>query len=147
LDMVALRYEPPPELHRDRAGAAAYLLGLAARVYFAEEGSLDPYVQLALGGAALATAFEEGSGTDQQRYEETGAGPALQFGAGVDFYLTPLLRLGPALNSTLVFVDKIRRCHGGGEGECVDVAKGAHGHVDAYATIGARLTISLGDEL
>jgi opacity protein-like surface antigen len=147
LDMIAFRYDPPPELGRDRAGAAAYFLGLVARLYAVEEGSIDPYAQLGLGGAALATAFEEGSGVDEQRYEETGAGPALQLSLGVDFYLSPRLKLGPAVSYTKVFVDKIRRCQDGGAGDCVDVAKSEHGHLDGYATAVARLTILLGDEL
>ena len=143
----AAAYEPPAALDRHQAGAAAYFLGLVARLYLLEEGSMDPYVQLGVGGAALATAFEEGSGVDQQRYEETGAGPALQLSLGLDFYLGPHLKLGPALSYTQVFVDKIRRCQRGGAGNCLDLPKGEHGYLDAYATAVARLTFLLGEEL
>ena len=66
---------------------------------------------------------------------------------GVGFYLGPRLRLGPALAFTQVSIDKIRRCRSGGEGECQDLPKDEHGYLNAYATVGARLTILLGDEL
>jgi hypothetical protein len=127
----------------------AVFFGVIARLYIAEEGPFEPYLQLGLGGGALGTAFDEVNGDtgETERYEETGAGPAVQLGAGFDFYVSPRLRLGPSLSLTQVSVDKIRRCRSGGGGDCVDLAKHDHGHLNAYAIGSARLTVLLGDEL
>ena len=143
LDVTAFQYRPPERLGRDRGAAGSVYLGLVVRGYFLEEGPLDPYVQLSVGGAAAGTAFDEQNGA---RYEETGAGPGFQLGFGADFYLGNHLRLGPGLSFTQFTVDKIRRCRSGGEGECVDVPKHEHGYLDSYASLVLRFTILLGDE-
>ena len=149
LDLTALRYLPPDDLERSNAAAGSVYLGLVARLYFLQEGWVDPYLELGLGGGALATEFDETDVLTQEeaRYDETGAGPAVQLGAGVDFYLGPHLRLGPAVAFTQVSVDKIRRCPSGGGGDCQDLPKHEDGYLNAYATVTARLTILLGDEL
>jgi hypothetical protein len=143
LDVTAFQYRPPERLSRSRGAAGSVYLGLMARGYFLEEGPLDPYVQLSVGGAAAGTAFDEQDGA---RYEETGAGPGFQLGFGADFYLGNHLRLGPGLSFTQFTVDKIRRCRSGGEGECVDVPKNEHGYLDSYASLVLRFTLLLGDE-
>jgi len=142
-----LQYEPPTEYGREHGSAASVSLLLLARGYFLEEGSIDPYVQLGLGGGALGTAFDETVDGSEEHFEETGAGPALQIGAGIDFYLTRHLRLGPAVAYTQVSVDKVRRCTGGGEGDCVDLMKEDDGYLDGYLSVTARLTVGLGEEL
>jgi hypothetical protein len=113
-------------------------------VYFNDDGSLDPYVQLGIGVGALGTTAADPSGTT---WEETGAGPAGQLGGGIDFHLSRSIKLGPAVAYTRVFVDKIRRCRASGDGDCVDVSKDANGHLDSYFSLTARLTILLGGEL
>jgi hypothetical protein len=142
--VAGFRYEPPDRLNRDTGRAGAVWLGLLGRVYFAEEGSLDPYVQLGLGGGALGTTFDD---LNDVTYEETGAGPAVQIGGGLDFFLSRALKLGPSLTYTHVFVDKIRRCEAGGEGACGDIEKDAQGHLAGFLTVGAGLTIMLGEDL
>lgn len=142
-DIAGFRYEPPQQLGRKNASAGAVWMGLDGRVYFNDEGSLDPYIQLGIGVGALGTTFQEQNGDS---YDETGAGPAARVGGGIDFYLGRSLRLGPSLLYTRVFVDKIRRCRGGG-GDCVDLSKDANGHLDGFFSLGASLTIMLGEEL
>ena len=134
----------PPNGGSRTAGAASAWIGLLGRVYFFDEGSVDPWVQVGFGGAALGTAFEDAS---SEPWRETGAGPALQVGGGLDFFLGPRLRLGPSLLLTRVFVDKISRCHGNGERDCSELRKEDHGYLNAVAVLGASLTIMLGDEL
>lgn len=143
--LAGFDYQPPESLRREKGRSGAVWLGLLGRVYFAEEGSLDPYVQLGIGGGALGTTFDDTAG--DARYEETGAGPAVQVGGGLDFFLTRALKLGPALTYTHVFVDKIRRCEADGTGDCVDVEKGEAGHLAGVLVLGANLTIMLGEEL
>ena len=147
LDVSLFRYDPSPSLGRDQASAAAVSLLLLARGYFLPERSVEPYVELGLGGSALGTAFDEATSDGSERYEETGAGPAVLLGAGVDLFLGRRLRLGPYVTFTQVSVDKIRRCRGGGEGDCVDLSRDDYGYLGAYFLMGARLTVALGDEL
>lgn len=142
-ELASFRYHPPEELDLREAGAAAVWLGLIGRVYFNDEGSLDPYVQLGMGVGALGTSAKDQAGVT---WEETGAGPAAQVGGGVDFYLSRTLKLGPSLTYTRVFVDKIRRCQASGDGNCVDVPKDEDGHLNSYLALTARLTIMLGGE-
>jgi hypothetical protein len=106
-DIAGFRYEPPERLGLRRTGAAAAQLRLIGRAYFLSEGSFDPYVELGIGGAALGTSARDANGDS---VEETGAGPALSIGGGLDFMLSRRLRLGPQLTVTQVFVDKIQSC-------------------------------------
>jgi hypothetical protein len=147
LHLVPLRNEPSDPALRD-ADAFAGFLGLVGRVYFLDDGRLEPYIQLGLGGALLGTAarVEAVDGTSQE-WTETGAGPALQVGAGLDFILTRGLRLGPSVTYTRAFVDKIRRCPVDDDAACADVSKESDGYLDAFLTFGARLTILVGQEL
>jgi hypothetical protein len=143
-EVAGFTYNPPQQLNLSNGRAGAVFLGLAGRIYFNDEGTLDPFIQLGTGVGALGTTFDVANG---DTYEETGAGPAVQVGGGLDFYLSRSLRIGPTLLYTRVFVDKIRRCRTGSSGECVDLSKDADGHLNAYLTLGASLTIMLGEEL
>ena len=71
----------------------------------------------------------------------------MQLGGGVDFIIGSRIKFGPALSYTRVFVDKVRRCRAGSGGDCEDVSKDSAGHLNAFLTLGARLTILVGDEL
>lgn len=142
-ELSAFGYDPPEELELTDASAGAVWLGLIGRVYFVEEGSLDPYIQLGVGVGALGTRARDSA---RVTWEETGAGPAAAIGGGLDFYLSRSLRLGPSLTYTRVFVDKIRRCRASGDGDCVDVSKDENGHLNSYFALTARLSILLGGE-
>jgi hypothetical protein len=142
--VAGFRYNAPERLGVSNTNAGAIWLGLLGRVYFADEGPIDPFFQLGIGGGALGTTYDAPTG---ETYEETGAGPAVQLGGGVDFFLSRTLKLGPSLFYTRVFVDKIRRCESSGDGQCQDVSKDDLGHLNAFLSIGASLTIMLGQEL
>jgi opacity protein-like surface antigen len=142
------RNDPPSRAGTSNAEALAVFLGLMGRAYFLNGGAFDPYVQLGIGGVALGTASEGAPGLDDtERYEETGAGPAVQVGLGADFFLGSRLKLGPSFTYTQVFVDKIRRCRKGESGDCDDVSKSEHGHLNSFLTLGVRLSILLGSDL
>lgn len=142
-DIDGYRYEPPARLGLDNPSAAGIFLGFMGRAYFLDHGALDPYVELGLGGAVMGTSHDENS----VRYNETGAGPAVRLGGGIDFYLGRRIRLGPAISYTRVFVDKIRRCPPNNNNDCVDLPKSTEGRLNASLHVYARLTIMLGDEL
>ncbi|HMJ10089.1 MAG TPA: hypothetical protein VK524_01725, partial [Polyangiaceae bacterium] len=131
------------------AEALGVFLGFMGRAYFLNRSSFDPYVQIGLGGGAFGTAGHGAPGVleDSERYEETGAGPALQIGAGADFFVSSHLKLGPSVTYTQLFVDKIRRCRRGDSDDCEDVSKDRYGHLNSLLTVGVRLSILLGSEL
>jgi hypothetical protein len=144
LQIAAFRRDAPASTAIEDASGLAAFLGFLGRAYFFERGSFDPYVQLGLGGGALGTRGR----LNGERYEETGAGPAVQLGGGADFFITRELKLGPSLSYTHVFVDKIRHCdHGGGSDDCTDISKAEGGHLDSFVTLGLRLSILLGPEI
>jgi len=142
-ELAGFRYDPPQALGLRNASAAAVFLGFIGRAYFLDSGAFDPYVQLGLGGGALGTSSRA---SDGNIYGETGAGPAVQIGGGLDFFVSSRLRLGPSVAYTQVFVDKIRRCPSGGSEDCVDIAKD-QGHLNAFVGLGVRLSLLLGAEM
>ena len=147
-DIAGFRYEAPASSGLKDTQAGAAWIGLLGRIYVLDETLFDPYFQLGIGGAALGTTGTVTTGPNaNETYEETGAGPALQLGAGIDFILGSRIKLGPSLSYTRVFVDKIRRCRSGSGGECEDVPKDAAGHLNAFLTVGGHITIMIGDEL
>ena len=147
--IAVFRHDPPSGSGVSDAEAFAGFLGLMGRAYLFDRGGFDPYVQLGIGGGALGTAGDGAPGLldDSERYEETGAGPALQAGLGADFFLSSRLKLGPSLTYTHVIVDKIRRCRKGEAGDCNDVSKSEYGHMNSFVTLGVRLSILLGSDL
>lgn len=140
-EIEGFRYQPPSSLHLSNTSSAAVFLGLLGRAYFLESGPLDPYLQLGLGGGALGTSADQNGVS----YQETGAGPAIQIGGGIDFFLSRRIKLGPSLSWTRVFVDKLRRCES--SSNCVDVPTDQQGELNGFVTLYARLTILLGDQL
>ena len=143
LDFDGYRYEPPARLNLTKPSAAGIFLGFLGRAYFLDHGALDPYVEVGLGGGVMGTSHDEAG----ERYNETGAGPALRVGGGIDFFLGSRIRLGPSLSYTHVFIDKIRRCPSSANNDCVDLSKTTDGRLNASLRVYARLTIMLGDEL
>lgn len=142
VEIEGFRYRPPSSLGLTSTSSAAVFLGLLGRAYFLDSGPFDPYLQLGLGGGALGTSFDQNGAS----YQETGAGPALQIGGGLDFFLSRRVKLGPSITWTRVFVDKLRRC-GPNSSDCVDVPTDQQGELNGFVTLYARLTILLGNEL
>ncbi len=143
IDINAFRYKPPTRLGLANPQALGVFLGFLGRGYFLDHSAFDPYVELGLGGGALGTSHDENG----SRYNETGAGPAVRIGGGIDFFLGRRIRLGPALGYTRVFIDKIRRCPANDNNACVDLSKSTDGQLNSFVTLYAHLTIMLGDEL
>jgi hypothetical protein len=132
----------PPESSQLRDGSAGGLFyGLLGRVYFADHGAVEPYLELGIGGGADRTSARA---RNDVKYADTASGGALRLGGGVEFYLGRHLRLGPALDWTRFRVRQLQRCD---TQTCVDLDQGSFGHGVGFTTLSARVTILVGPGL
>lgn len=143
IDVAALRNDPPKRLGLSDESALAMSIALVSRLYFLDEGSLDPYVDLSLGAGVLGASAREADGF---RYDETGAGFLTGLGAGLDFFVGSQLRLGPFLSYSHTFVRYVRRCSTTGGDECTDLATDTHGLLHGVFQMGLRFSILIGNE-
>jgi hypothetical protein len=142
LSTLGFRFNPPSSAHLQDSSAGGLFYGLLGRVYFADHGSVEPYLELGLGGGADRTSARE---ADDMKYAETAVGGALRAGGGVEFYLGRHLRFGPALDWTRFRVRRVQRCDAAEA--CVDLDQGSNGHGVGFTTLSARLTILVGPGL
>jgi len=134
------------------AGAAprshASFIGLLVRGYFFDRGMLDPYVETGFGqGASVAhhiagTEEQTESGSTEVRTEFVA--PAVMAGAGIDFWVAPYLRVGPAMTYRFSWISTVQGCQGS---TCTSVGVDERGAVGSYATVSVRATIALGREM
>lgn len=121
-----------------RAGGGGGFVGVVGRVYFAERGSWDPYVSLALGYGALR--LNEGA-AGAARAGSSGFGARVA--GGIDFLLGSRLRLGPTLGFAHFIAWSEQHCTGA---VCRD-GRASYGRLLGFATLGLRATASFGDAL
>ncbi len=136
LDRASFRYAPPQRFDW-RAGT--WFAGLAGRVHGRNEGALDPYLQLDLGWGVVRWSFVDPAGNE---IEETATGPTIRIGAGLDYFLLPHVRLGPAVTVAQGVFDRVRRCNT--TGDCASLDQRSRGRETASVILFARLTISMG---
>jgi hypothetical protein len=65
-------------------------------------------------------------------------------GAGIDFWLTPYIKLGPALAYRWTWLTDVRTCTGP---SCETAKVGDRGAVGSYLTLGLHATVALGHEM
>lgn len=126
---------------RDVTGVAgghsrANWAGLVIRGYFAEQGALDPYVEVGFGRGGVD------SGTADLRI--SGAAPSTMARAGLDFWVLPYLRLGPAISYRWTWLSSLDVCQ---SGTCTTANAGDLGAVGSYASVGLVATIAVGHEM
>lgn len=143
LGVDVFRYRPPAALAGDESRAFGAKVHVLARVYWNEEGPIDPYVQLGLGGAVLGTTIV----ADGTTTERSGAGASVELEGGVGFALSRSVRLGPSLAYTHVVVDRVRVSEVDSDADALDLDASRTGHLDGVLRLGAQLTIAFGDEL
>jgi hypothetical protein len=143
VDVAALRNQPPKRLHLSNASALSVSVAALGRMYLMDEGSLEPYVELALGAGVLGASAREADGL---RYDETGTGFLTGLGAGLDVFVGSQLRLGPFLAYSHTFVRNVRRCSTTGSNECTDLTTEVHGVLNGVFQMGVRFSILLGSE-
>jgi hypothetical protein len=142
LSRVGFGFNPPASTHLQDPSAGGLFYGLLGRVYFAERGPIEPYLELGLGGGSDRTSARE---QDLQTYDETASGSALRVGGAVELYLGRHWRLGPAFDWTRFQVNLLRRCDAARA--CVDLDRGSTAHGVGFSTLSVRLTILVGPGL
>jgi len=139
---LGFHVDPPAAAQLRDAGASGLFYGLLGRVYFADHGPIEPYLELGLGGGDNQTRARE---ADDVRYTETATGGAVRVGGAVEFYLGRHVRLGPAFDWTRFRVRQVQRCDDAAT--CVDLDPNTNGHGVGFSTLSLRLTILLGPGL
>jgi len=124
------------------AGGSAdgYFGGLLGRVYFLDHGLVEPYLELGMGSAGVATNAQESAA----EYREKSAGLAFRVGGALEFYVSRQLRLGAAYDWTRFSVRHVSRC---GQGRCYEVDDASYGHGTGFSSVSLRVSVLLGPGL
>jgi hypothetical protein len=120
-----------------KAGGGGRFFGVVGRVYFADEGAWDPYVALTLGAGRLDL-----RGVSAEAREST-SGFGGRVAGGVDYVFGSHLRVGP----TASFTHWIAWSEAGCAGDICTSEPASYGRLLGFATLGIRVTGSLGDVL
>ena len=139
LSALSFGFRPAPGSDLSHGSADGYFWGLLSRVYFLDHGLVEPYLELGMGSAGVATSAEEAAAAAQ--YRENSAGLAFRVGGAIEFYLSRHVRLGPAYDWTFFDVQHVRRC---GQARCVDLDQASYGHSNGFSTVSLRLSVLLG---
>jgi hypothetical protein len=142
VNALGFEFHPPASSQLRDSSAGGLFYGLLGRVYFADHGAVEPYLELGIGGGADRTSARA---TNDVKYADTASGGALRVGGGVEFYLGHHLRLGPALDWTRFRVRRLERCDTAQT--CVDLDQSSFGHGVGFTTLSARITILVGPGL
>lgn len=131
-------FDHPTSAGASTTRAGALFAGLAARVYFLERGSLDPFLGLALGAGSL----DVEAANDLR--ETATLVPALRSSAGCDVTLSSWLRIGGFLAYTRYFPSSVSHCEGQA---CVAIPASQTALAVGGTSLGLRLTLSTGERL
>jgi len=142
LSALSFRFDPSAHSQLERARESGSFYGLLGRVYFADHGAVEPYLELGLGGGQGRSSARE---ADSMTYSEAAGGTALRVGGAVELYLGRHVRFGPALDWTRWRTDRVVRCDE--SGACADLDANKAGHTLGFTTLSARFTIAIGPEL
>jgi hypothetical protein len=120
------------------AGGGARFFGVAGRVYFADEGSWDPYVALTLGVGSLTL---RGDVPGEASVSTRGFGARVA--GGLDYVMGAHFRVGPTVSFSRWLAWSEQQC----EQSICGPAPAIYGRVLGFATLGVRVTASFGDVL
>jgi hypothetical protein len=115
-------------------------MGFLVRGYFLDRGALEPYVEAGIGRGAIATGYE----TPLAPVRAEASGPAAMARAGLDVWVAPFLRLGPALSYRWTWLTDVRACAGA---RCDTVAVSDRGAVGSYLGFSVQATFAFGREM
>jgi len=120
--------------------ADGYFWGLLTRLYFFDHGIFEPYLELGVGSAGVATRANE----SDAEYGESSAGLAFRVGGAIEFHLSRHVRVGPAYDWTRFNVQHVRRC---GQARCIDLDDAQYGHGTGFSSFSLRLSLAIGPGL
>jgi hypothetical protein len=115
-------------------------LGLVVRGYFLDRGTVEPYVEAGIGRGTSSSGYGAGAGL----VSVEASGPASLVGAGVDFWVSPFLRMGPALTYRWTFLSDVRECTGS---VCQAARVADEGAIGSFASVSFVATVALGREM
>ena len=115
-------------------------MGLLVRGYFADRGAIDPYVETGIGRGTATTSATDGA----TAVESHGAGPSATVGAGIDFWVVPFLKLGPAVSYRWTWLTDVRTCAGTA---CETTSVSDRGAVGSFLSVSLVATLALGHEM
>lgn len=137
----ALRLNHFPFLPESDGSANALFGGAVGRLYFYERGAIEPYFELALGVSSLTA--ESGAGSRHTR-DEAGLVAAARGAAGIDFYVSENVRVGPSLGYTRYASGAVERCSSLG---CTSFSRDYADLPVSVLGAGLSLTFGAGDPL
>lgn len=127
-------------LGASKGNSRAGLFGPIVRGYFLERGSIDPWVQVGFGMGFVGTSYSGSFGDWKAR----ASGVGLSGAAGVDFWVTRYLKVGPSLSQQFVFPSEVRVCQGD---ECASYTVSEAGGVTRWLGLGLNVTVAFGQEM
>lgn len=116
-------------------GGGARFIGVAGRVYFAQDGAWDPYLALTLGAGSLTLKSDEALATGERT-----SGLGGRIAGGLDYLLGSHLRVGATASFTHWVAYREQRCGAYG---CREEPL-FYGRLLGFATLGLRVTASFG---
>lgn len=139
ISALNLGFRPAADSQLSGGSADGYFWGLLTRLYCFDHGIFEPYLELGVGSAGLATSAREMG----DEYSESSAGLAFRVGGAIEFYLSRHVSLGPAYDWTR-FNAHVRRC---GQGRCVDLDDAYYGHGTGFSSVSLRVSVLIGPGL
>jgi len=140
LSTLSFGFRPAAGSGMAQGSADGYFWGLIGRAYFFDHGLVEPYLELGMGSAGVATRAQE----IDAEYQENSSGLAFRVGGAIELYLGRHVRLGPAFDWTRFDVQQMRRCS---QARCVELDPASYGHGTGFSSVSLRLSVLLGPGL
>lgn len=140
LSALSFGFRPAAGSGLSGGSANGHFWGLLTRLYFFDHGIFEPYLELGMGSAGVATSARE----TEAEYREDSAGLAFRAGGGIEFFVSRHLRVGAAYDWTRFSVRQLHRC---GQARCVDLDQAYYGHGTGFSSVSLRVSVAIGPGL
>jgi hypothetical protein len=115
-------------------------VGAVVRGYLLDRGALDPYVEAGFGVGAVDAGYDDGAHSAHSH----ASGPSTSATVGVDVWVLPYLRVGPALSYRWTWLHLVEQCV---DGACTVDDVTTTGGVGSHMSFGLLATFALGREM
>lgn len=124
---------------------SAHFIGLVGRVYFLDEGSWDPYAELAWGHSIVSAEYaKKEPDEDTPSYKEISSGNGVKATFGVDFYISENIRIGPSLSYTQLLEADGGRCKAGRSDGCAGEPSNLTRYLSGYLQLDFQFSYQFG---